>query len=364
MLAILFSMVAMVKAGGAVKTQAIVHSNAACDCEDQNLCKPLSTAPAKREVFAFFDSNNTWPNLDFSTMTTACAFTQVDPALVCHAHKMGVRVTKKAPFDVSQINNASARTAWVQAQLASVQSQGLDGLNIDIEGYSGMPGPLTALVTELYNSMKQWHPQSQLSFDLAIFPNGQSQHYDHKALAKVLDFIVPMAYDEPWSSHVAAANSPIHNLNVGISQYAELGVPASKLVIGLPWYGWDYPCVAKEGVCHVDPPAGSPWFGWATQIGYSDIIKLQQSAGGPISMDAPTVTKYFDYNATSGKSRGRHQVWYDDPQTLQSKYAACQHAGVRGVAFWTADMPDYTNGEGTSMWNAINEGFPPPMSHQ
>ena len=345
----------------AVATKAPIHGNRACNCQDATLCKPLSTAPAKREVFAFFDSNNTWPNLDFSTMTTACAFTQVDPALVCHAHKLGVRVVKSAPFNIKQITNASARTAWVQAQLTSVQSEGLDGLNVDIEGYTGMPAPLTALITELYSALKKWHPQSQLSFDLAIFPDGQSQHYDHKALAEVLDFIVPMAYDEPWGSHVAAANSPIHKIRTGIAQYAKLGVPASKLVIGLPWYGWDYPCVTKEGLCVVKPPGGQPWFGWATQVGYSNVMKQLQTGGGPVSTDAVTVTKHFDYTVSGGKSPGRHQLWYDDPETLQRKYAACMKEGARGVAFWTADMPDYTNGEGTQMWAAIDKGFPPPV---
>ena len=339
--------------------QALVAESKTCSCANVTLCEPLSTASAKREVFAFYVSNDTWPDLDFSTMTTACAFTQVDPALVCHAHKLGVRVVKSAPFPISSIQNASARTVWVQEQLASLQNQGLDGLNLDIEGYTGMPGPLTALVTELHSALKKWHPHSQLSFDLAIFPDGQSQHYDHKALAEVLDFIVPMAYDEPWGSHVAAANSPIRNINAGIAQYAKLGVPASKLVIGLPWYGWDYPCVAKEGECVVKPPAGSPWYGWATQVGYSNVIKQLHAGGGPVSMDTATVTKHFDYMVSGGKSPGRHQLWFDDPDTLEAKYAACQRAGARGVGFWTADMPDYPDGEGRPMWAAINKGFPP-----
>ena len=41
--------------------------------------------------------------------------------------------------------------------------------------------------------MKAWNPHSQLSFDLSIFPDGQSTYYNHKELAEVLDFIVPMA---------------------------------------------------------------------------------------------------------------------------------------------------------------------------
>ena len=29
----------------------------------------------------------------------------------------------------------------------------------------------------------------------------------------------------------------------GIDQFLKLGIPADKLVLGLPWYGYDYPCI-------------------------------------------------------------------------------------------------------------------------
>ena len=100
-------------------------------------------------------------------MTTAAAFRAIDPQLVCHAHSLGVRVVRSAPFDVTQITNATARVAWVASSLASVKVSGIDGLNLDIEGYKGQPAPLTALVTELYIAMKAWNAHSQLSFDLS-----------------------------------------------------------------------------------------------------------------------------------------------------------------------------------------------------
>ena len=340
-----------------------------CSCEDPSLCKPLSRPAPAREVFAFIDrhtatshghKNSSWPLLDYTTMTTVCVFERpVDLAMVCHAHKLGVRVVMSAPFDVSEIEDAAARTAWVQAHLALVQNDGLDGLNLDIEQYKGKPEPLTALVTELFHALKGWQKHSQLSFDLAILPSGQAASYDHRKLAKVLDFIVPMAYDEPWDTKVAAANSPIAMIAKGVAQYAAAGVPASKLVIGLPWYGWDYPCSSQAGVCDVVPPAGQPWMGWATQIGYSDVMACLHSSGGAIvTTDNVSVTKHFDYAVASGKTAGRHQLWYDDPDTLEKKYAECETQGAHGVAIWTADMPNYATGQGALMWQAIDKGFP------
>ena len=153
-------------------------------------------------------------------------------------------------------------------------------------------------------------------------------------------------------------------------------MPASKLVIGLPWYGWDFPCAEPEPAttptapdaaaagnttCAVVPPTGRPWYGWATQVAYGQVMATARQAGASPVTDAVTDTKHFDHTVASGAASGRHQTWFDDPDTLQSKYARCKKLGARGVAFWTADMPDSkTPSEGRQMWQAIDKGFPEP----
>lgn len=36
---------------------------------------------------------------------------------------------------------------------------------------------------------------------------------------------------------IASANSPIDTVHKGVQQWLDLGIPADKLVLGLPWYG-------------------------------------------------------------------------------------------------------------------------------
>lgn len=50
---------------------------------------------------------------------------------------------------------------------------------------------------------------------------------------------------------LAGANSPIDAVRRGVRQWLAVGVPAKKLVLGLPWYGYDYTC---EGPDAVTPP--------------------------------------------------------------------------------------------------------------
>ena len=308
-------------------------------------------------------------------MTTASAFLDhIDPNLVCHAHAQGVRVVRSAPFPTQNrtalLSDPKVRAAWVAVWMGRIKAQGIDGLTLDIEQYTGLPAPLTALVTELYTAMKAHNPHLQLSFALGIFPDGQASSYNHADLSKVLDFIIPMCYDEPWGSKVAAANAPLASLKAGVAQYAKRGVSASKLVMGLPWYGWDYPCTTNSSTtstsgglapCNVSAPPGRDWYGWATQVGYADIVTTLHSpaVSGVEHTDNATVTRWFEYAKPGGAGvadAGRHQLWFDDPTTLEVKYAACKEMGLRGVGFWTANFAG--TAQGPPMWAAITKGFP------
>ena len=56
-----------------------------------------------------------------------------------------------------------------------------------------------------------------------------------------------MSYDEQsqmWENErcQARANSPLLQTFTGIKKYLQLGVPAHKLILGVPWYGYRYPC--------------------------------------------------------------------------------------------------------------------------
>lgn len=58
-----------------------------------------------------------------------------DPALLCVAHAAGARVVLDGHFDPHTVlGSATARTAWVAAQLHKARSLHLDGINFDLVG--------------------------------------------------------------------------------------------------------------------------------------------------------------------------------------------------------------------------------------
>lgn len=52
---------------------------------------------------------------------------------------------------------------------------------------------------------------------------------------------------------MASANSPIDAVQRSIRQWLQLGLPKAKFVLGLPWYGYDYPCQPPAGQAAVPP---------------------------------------------------------------------------------------------------------------
>lgn len=43
-------------------------------------------------------------------------------------------------------------------------------------------------------------------------------------------------------------NSGIYKTTKGMQTYLNLGIPSSKLVLGVPWYGYSYPCLLLDKV--------------------------------------------------------------------------------------------------------------------
>jgi len=335
-------------------SNAAASVTAKCPCDDAALCAPLTTPAAEKEIFAYATKDGWKHYLNFANKpTTIGFFGDITSDFVCNAHKHGTRVVRGLDFEKKQFTNAAFRSAWVKTQVADVTSLGYDGFNIDIEGNTAHKHELTALVTELAAALRKANPHSQLSFARSVYPMNQQDGYDDGALSKVLDFIVPMAYDECWSASKARANSPLPALAVSVQQYAHLGVPAGRLVMGLPWYAWDFPCdsAARQDVCKITVPRGKPWFGYVTQTSYSF---ANVTAAKGYSLDKESMTMVAEYFKDEAGTKKRHQVWFDNPQTLIKKYEEVAQLGMKGVAFWTADEVNYTTSEGRDMWAALS----------
>uniref|UniRef100_A0A8C5L1D9 Chitobiase n=2 Tax=Jaculus jaculus TaxID=51337 RepID=A0A8C5L1D9_JACJA len=283
--------------GLAVLLALLPLAGAGCPCSDSALCRPIRRRP-DFEVFVFDVGQKTWKSYDWSQITTVAAFGKYDSELMCHAHSRGARVVLKGDVSLKDIVDPTFRASWIAQKVDLAKTQYMDGINIDIEQDVDCSSPeydaLTALVRETTASFHDEIEGSQVTFDVAWSPkNIDRRCYNYTGIAEACDFLFVMSYDEQsqiWSECIAAANAPYSQTLTGYSDYIKMGIDPKKLVMGIPWYGYDYTC-----------------------LNFSEDPKGQF-----------------------------HQVWYDNPQSISLKAAYVQDHSLRGLGMWNANCLDYS----------------------
>lgn len=378
----------------AVSTPDRPRGTATCGCVPASLCRPLFPQPvprAERLIFTSRHLNETantndrlWDYLpwDSANITTVVNFGGSDyNKLACEAHRHGARAIVGA-LDIPDITgkalallNASWRADWV---LSNVQRMGLtskdgfDGINLDIEDFAGnstLRDALTLLVCELRTAMTVALPGSQLSFDGAADPTHNGQHYDYLGISRCVDFIFPMAYTmiEAKHTNVASPNSPLPAVSKGLANYKQLGIDGAKLVLGLPFFGFDIPCTGlSSAACTILP--GS----WSTslfEVGYGSIVGalLPRAGGSKVTQwNESAASPWFDYRSPTTHPPGveRHRVLYDNPRSIRAKVAMAEAAGVMGIGIWTATALPYSTDPtaASEMWAAVKTNNPHPAA--
>lgn len=344
---------------------------AVCPCSDISLCNPITTPPRK-EIFIFSlqADNNTWGRYDWDKVTTVAIVGYYDVDLLCHAHSKGVRVVNLAAYPASQLLDPDQRSAWIQQQVQDAKDKFLDGLNIDTEDPIAEGSPETAALTTLAqdttNAFHEAIEGSQVTFDIAWSPDGiDGRFYDAVGLANAVDFLFVMAYDEQSqikdSECTARANSGLPKTSSGIQEFLDLGISANKLILGVPWYGYNYNCIqlTSNNTCYIEevPFRGVNCSDAAgSQLPYVNIMSILNTSTTGRIWDSNTASPYFNFiDSSSGNT---HQMWYDDPESLGLKYQYAVDNDLRGVGMWTANFLDYTDtpeGEKqrSEMWGAL-----------
>ncbi|XP_045691538.1 di-N-acetylchitobiase [Phyllostomus hastatus] len=328
-----------------------LQAEANCPCQDPALCQPIRNHP-NFEVFVFDVGGKTWKSYDWSQITTVALFGKYDSELMCYAHAKGARVVLKGDVSLKDIIDPNFRTSWIAQQVNLAKTQYMDGINIDIEQEVNYSTPeydaLTALVQETADAFHHEIEGSQVTFDVAWSPKCIDRRcYNYTGIADACDFLFVMSYDEQsqvWSECTAAANAPCNQTLTAYDDYIKMGINSKKLVMGLPWYGYDYTCLtlSEDHVCTIAkvPFRGAPCSDAAgRQVPYKIIMKQVNSSISGILWDENQKSPYYNYKDSAGRF---HQVWYDNPKSISLKATYTQTRGLRGIGMWNANCLDYS----------------------
>ena len=327
------------------------------------------------EVFAFTPTGGQlYPSYDWSILTTL-AWVNNNTAM-CVAHEHGRRAVSLAKVDANKLASADEQELDEMATGIATDAyvRFLDGVNFDVEtptpsATSALSTNYVRLIEKTSRLLKSWSPDgdAQISVDVAWSPGGiDGRWYANSKLVEVADVVFIMAYDmqsqNMQSRCVAGANSPYELVRHGLAQWIALTgneTARNKLVLGLPWYGYKYPCVWLGGTTYdpSSPPLCSlksvPFRGAScsdaagAQLGLAEVVSLSQmSNASKIRVDASSRSPAFEVQNT--------QIWFDSATSLALKVQLARAFGLRGVGMWHVDaLQGLSDKEMAAMWNAL-----------
>src|SRR5439155_14303 len=199
--------------------------------------------------------------------------------LISRAHKAGIRVvlTIKA-FNQDTIHavaaDAATRGLLVQNVIDATRAKNFDGVNIDFEGLGNTDRALfTTLARTLADGLRAADPAWQVTLDSYVSSAADSGQgfFDVGAIAPTIDSFFIMGYDM-YQRSTASPNAPLPSYGSAIAAYLR-AVPASKIVLGAPFYGYDWP--TQDNSLH-SPATGTP-----TPVTYEEIVAAGHPTVGP-----------------------------------------------------------------------------------
>jgi chitinase len=178
---------------------------------------------------------------------------------------------------------------------------------------------------------------------------GNNEAYLHNIeidrVAAALDWMNVMAYDMngTWSkvaAHLAPlyrdpamnvpGTSPRNNVADLVDRYLNAGVPARKLVLGVPFYGYSWkncPPVRHGEYQTCEGPGRGSWEEGA--LDYSDIEGQMVNRNGFTRYWNAASKAPYVYNPSTGEF-----VSYEDPESLRAKMRLLKQRRLGGVMFW------------------------------
>lgn len=244
---------------------------------------------------------------------------------------------------------AQSRATFIDSVMDFLNRYDLDGLDVDWE-YPGQVGAgnrfrsqdkqnFTLLLKDLRVRMKEETKKTHRRLYLTIAAGASDDYLAHTQMARAqryVDAVNLMAYDyySPSSDAVTGNHAPLladpddpqgASVDASVRAFEKAGVPAAKILLGIPFYGrmWgDVPDV-RHGLFQPGKPAPGG------DLPYSAIKATLLDAGFTRFWDASAQVPYL-YNAET-----RQFVSYEDAESAAGKcrYALRQH--LQGVMFWS-----------------------------
>src|SRR5438270_6555518 len=270
------------------------------------------------------------------TWLAAMTGTQILPTL-----QNRVNGSFNASVSASVISSAN-RDAHAENIRQLVVNKAYDGIDLDYESMpqssrSDFSAFVSVLASKLHASGKRLSVTCYAkTSDTATWdgPGGE----DYAAIGQVADWVKLMVYDKAWDTSPPGPISPLTWIDQVVT-FAQTQIPAQKIIVGLPWYGYDW--VGSSGV----------------GVTYSDAMSTATINHAVVG---------YDVNGEATFVYSNHTVYFQDANSYNKKadLITRNHPTVAGFAHWRngAEDPAIWTRVAALKGNSIPATPAPPVS--
>jgi chitinase len=265
----------------------------------------------------------------------------------------------------------SSRAIFIESVVTFITRYQLDGLDIDWE-YPGQVGAgnvfrpedkqnYTLLVRDLRTRFRREEKVLHRRLYITVATGASSEFLEHTEMRKVqryVDTVNLMSYDyyEPADDKITGNHAPLYSdpadpkrvsADRSMREFERAGVPASKLVLGVPFYGhvWGQVPAANNGLFQPGKPVPNAY------AHYGELTSTMIGNGYVRYWDAAASVPYL-YNQET-----QNFVSYEDPESVSLKCRYVLRHHLAGVMFW-----EYTNDPSGTLLGTIHKELRPQIS--
>jgi spore germination protein len=279
-------------------------------------------------------------------------------SLMSAQHRQGGKVelvlTQMNNDDIAHfLTTKSAQDTLITSIDSLLLAYPVQGINIDFE-YTGEITPgiqngLTNFMEKLRRHLNQKYPNIHLSIDTYSGAARSTNIWDLEKIAPNVDHIIVMAYDfHRKSSSVAGPVAPLlseeklfkTNILRDIQDYMTL-VPKEKILLGVPFYGYEWQTTSRDIQASTFPESGS----------VASIERVQALMDKKLELsieehwNEAALSPYLSYK----KNNQIFTIYYENSRSLSYKLDLVNQLELGGVAIWALGY----EGSSRELWDVM-----------
>ncbi len=146
--------------------------------------------------------------------------------------------------------------------------------------------------------------------------------HDYAAIGEIADTVLLMTYEWGYTYGPPMAVAPFNQVERVVS-YGLSEIPADKILLGVPNYGYDWTLPFEKGITK------------AVSIGNQYAVAIASDNGVPIQYDFTAQSPWFTYR----REQRNHIVWFEDARSIDAKFSLLTRNNLLGVGYWNLMRP-------------------------